>query len=169
MRNSWLRRVFWALLILSIAGCGGSSPTPPPPPPGTVTFTFTNGTPAAAAVQIGTGAFTATSPSGNQLTVSIPNGTTKYAVAYVCPPIVIGNPPSLFVNNEFVVESTIQDGTAINANCANLPTTGTISGSVNSSSIAGATDVWISGVGGFRTSVGTSGSPFNVALPTGMN
>src|SRR5262249_24803877 len=151
-------------------GCGGgNSVVPPPPPMQNVTLTFTNGTPATAAVQIGTGAFTAMSLSGNKLTFTVPDLNTKFSVAFVCPTIAVGNPPNLFVNNEFIVQATIQDGTALNADCANIPATGSLSGSVNSSLVPGASDVWVGGIGGFRTSVGTSGSPFNVSLPTGTN
>jgi hypothetical protein len=104
--------------------------------------------------------------TGNQLTLTLPTGTTKFAVAYVCPPIVL---PGLTTNNEFVVEATMQDGPAFTASCAGIPAASAVSGSVNPSLIPGTSDVRITGRQGFSTSVGTSGLAFNVTLPTGTN
>jgi hypothetical protein len=169
MRGLWLQLVVGSVLIVSV-GCGsGSSNPPPPPPPQTVTFTFTNGTATAAAVQTGTGAFASAPLTGNKLTFTVPNGTTKFAVAYVCSPIVIGSPPSLIVTDESIIEATTQDGTAFTADCGNIPATSNVSGSVNSSLIAGTSDVRITGNVGYSTAVGTGGSPFTTNLPTGTN
>jgi len=119
-----------------------------------------------AAAQTGAGAFSTVPLQGNKVTFSVPNGTTKFSLAYVCSPIVL---PGLTTSNEFIVQATTQDGTAFNADCANIPATSSVSGSVNSSLIAGASDVRITGNVGFSTSVGTSGAPFNTPLPTGTN
>jgi hypothetical protein len=167
MQRRWLFLVV-GILILSILDCGGGSPSNSPPPPlsQTVVLTFTDGTPAAAAVQTGTGSFMPASLTGNKLTVTLPSGTTKFSVAYVCPPIVLS---TLTVNNEVIVQATTQDGAAFTASCPNLPTTGMASGSVDASAIAGATDVWIAGIGGFRTTVLGTNKSFSVGLPMGMN
>src|SRR5215472_10032731 len=90
------------------AGCGGSSSSVPPQ--GTtvaVTFSGTN-TPSAVATQSGNGPFAAASlQGGNQLFLTLPNGTVKYGIAYVC---------SAF-NDEFVFEATTQDATALTLSC----------------------------------------------------
>jgi hypothetical protein len=170
MQTLLLRLVLGSTVAIALAGCGSGGavpPPPPPPPPQTVTFTFTDGTPPTAAVQTGSGPFASAALQGNTLTFSLPNGATRFSVAYVCPPIVVS---SLSVTNEFVVSATTQDGAAFRASCANLPApTGNLSGSANASLIAGTSDIWITGVDGMRSPVGTSGLPFNVTLPTGTN
>jgi hypothetical protein len=77
--------------------------------------------------------------------------------------------PGLTANTEFVVEATMQDGPAFTASCPGTPAASNVSGSVNASLIAGTSDVRITGNQGVSTSVGTSGLPFNVNLPTGTN
>lgn len=69
-----------------LTGCGGGS-SPPPPPSGTnISVAFAGPAPVAIASQIGTGNWPATSlPSNQNWNFTIPEGTTRYAIAYVCP------------------------------------------------------------------------------------
>jgi hypothetical protein len=137
-------------------GTGGGS---------TVTFTFVGGTPTAAAVQIGGGAFTTASIQSGKVTVSA-SATTKYAIAYLCPPAPgFGNT----VSSETVIEATPQDGTAFTVSCLGSPTTGTVTGSANASLIPGAVDILVRGNQGFGGSVGSNNGTFSVSLPTGPN
>jgi hypothetical protein len=153
------------LSIMLIAGCAGGN-SPGSGSGTTVTFTFTAGTPLAAAVQIGTGAFTTASIQGGNVVVSLPNTTTKYALAYVCPPVAgFGNT----VSSEFVIEATLQDGTAFTVSCLGSPATGTVTGSANATLIPGAADILVRGNQGFGGAVGSTNGTFSVNLPTGAN
>lgn len=115
--------VLCAAVAASIAGCGGGATSNGgmgagggnlPPSNSTITITFTDGTPLAVATQIGNGPFTAASLQNNTLT--LPAGTTKYAVAYVCPTMF-----SLGSGFEFVIEATVQDGSAYSVSCMAPP------------------------------------------------
>ncbi|HXB20624.1 MAG TPA: hypothetical protein VNV88_04535 [Candidatus Solibacter sp.] len=146
------------ILATLLVGCGGSSSSAPQSNVVTVTF---SGTPQSVATQVGSGAFTsATLQSGNPLTLVLPQGTTKYAVAWVCP---------LF-NEEFVIEATLQDATAFTAVCRETqPALGIATGSANASLIAGATNMRVVGGNGFGNFVAGTSGPFNVSLPVGTD
>jgi hypothetical protein len=166
MRAEWLRLVVGSILIMDLAGCGGGSGTPPPPPgPTTITVTFTNGTPQAAAVQIGSGGFTTASIQGGQLSLTVPAGSTDYAIAYVCPTF---TPVGFTESNEFVIEATVQDSTAYTVSCSAVPTMGSATGSVDASAIPGATSISVGGRG-IGYSFASNTASFNVNLPTGTN
>ena len=121
------RLSFMSAALLLVAGCGGGpgsggttggggqSGTPT-----TVTFTFQGATPTAVAASIGSGAYTAETLSGNTLTLSIPSGTTKFAVAYVCP--VYGT--ALQFTSETIFEATTKDGTSFSEPCIPPPASG---------------------------------------------
>jgi hypothetical protein len=150
------------LLAGMVAGCatghpmsGGSA----------VTVTFVGGTPLAVATQVGTGAFTTTTP-GSHITITVPAGANvKYAIAYVCPPVPgFGNT----VSSEFVIEATTQDSTAFTTSCLGSPSTATATGSA-SSSIAGTTDIRIRGNQGLGASVGSPSGSFSASMPVGTN
>jgi len=147
-------------------GCGGGSSSSSNPMENAVTVTFTGGTPTAVATQIGTGAFTLATLSGSSLTVMIPSGTQKYAIAYVCPPVPgFGNT----VTSESIIEATIADGSAYTISCLGALPTGTATGNVNASAIAGATNVLVRGNGSYGGSVGSASGSFSVSLPNGSN
>ncbi len=153
------------LFALALAGCGGGSSTPPSPAGNTVTVTFTNGTPIAVAEQIGTGSFAAASLQGGKLTLTLPQGVTRYAIAYVCPPVTFFGT----LNAESVIEATIQDGTAYSVSCSAPPTTDHATGKVDASLIAGAASVRICGSGGCAGTVSGVNVSFDVMLPAGNN
>ena len=151
--------------IILISGCASGHPVTPTPTSSAI-FTFTGGTPIVAAVQIGTAAFAPATVQGGQLTVTVPNATTKYAIAYVCPPVPgFGNT----VSGEFVIEATLQDGTAFTVSCNGQPATGSATGSANATVFPAATDIEIRGNRGFGGNVGAAFGNFNVNLPTGTN
>jgi len=131
-----------AMAGLTIAGCGGSGGGTTTctgadcgggtgPPPTTVTVTFGGGVPTVAAAKIGTGAFISQTVSGNKLTLSIPNGTTNYAVAAVCP--ALGT-----AQWEFVWEASTADGTSLDFYCEYTNASqGTLTGSLDASALPG--------------------------------
>lgn len=119
------------------SGGGGGSTTPT-----TVTFTFTGQTPTAVAAKVGTGSFTSVTPASS-VSLSVPSGTTKFAVAYVCPAVTVS---SNQITYQTVVEATISDGTAYTYSCKvadHAGTTGSLTMSVDASAIADATEVSI--------------------------
>jgi hypothetical protein len=150
------------IAAIMAAGCGGGSTTVPPQ--GTsVAITFGGTTmPQAVATQSGDGPFIAASlQGGNLLFLTLPNGTTKYGIAYVCP----------VFNDEFVFEATTQDATALTLNCPAArpsPTLGAATGSVDASAMTGATNVLIAGNGG-GASLGGVAEPFSVSMQNGVN
>jgi len=153
------------LFALALTGCGGGSSTSPSPTGNTVIVTFTDGTPVAVAEQVGTGSFAAVSLQSGKLTLTLPSGTTKYAIAYVCPPVTFFGT----LNAESVIEATLQDGTAYSVSCSAPPTTGHATGKVDASLIAGAASVRICGSGGCAGTVNGVNVTFDVMLPAGNN
>jgi hypothetical protein len=165
MRPSRLRRVltagslgFLTLLAVAISGCGGNPPTLAQ---GTaVMLTFVGPAPSALATQVGGGAFsTVSTQTGSTLNLTVPTGQSTYAVAYVCPA----------VNDEFMIEASVQDGTALAVTCppgdvASL-TLGAATGTVDAAAISGATAVSIS-ANGVGANLGINGN-FDVDLPVG--
>jgi hypothetical protein len=157
-----------SMLIVGIAaamaaGCGGGSPSSVPPQGTSVAVTFAGATmPQAVATQSGGGPFEAASlQGGNQLFLTLPIGTTKYGIAYVCATF----------NDEFVFEATTQDATALTLNCPSpsAPSAlGAATGSVDASAIAGATNVSIRGNGGAASLAGVT-EPFSVPMQDGVN
>ena len=157
-----------AVFACALAGCGGSSGTGPStgPTSTTVVYTFQGEAPSAVAVQIGAGSYTAATLASGQLSLSIPNGTTNYAIAYVCPQAAgLGD----LITAEFVIEASTADGNSFTTSCNEASgTTGSATGSVNTSAIAGVANVLIRGSQGYGASVAASGN-FSVNLPTGSN
>src|SRR5262245_2061271 len=163
MRSLWFSLVVAS--ALTIGGCGGGKSMLGPPIGTTVNLGFSNGTPQAAAVQIGSGSFTTAPVQNGQVSLILPPGTTKYAVAYVCPPVTT---IASTISGEFVIEATIQDGTSFTLSCGGPPPTGSATGSVDASSVPGANNVLVTGSQGFATFTGLTSS-FNVNLPAGTN
>jgi len=130
-----------------LAGCGGGSTTPPPPPNGTtINALFTGASPAPLAYQIGNGSWVTIPNPTNQLSFTVPQGATTYAIFYGCP--TIGFSPDDTFTDSFVFEATIQDPTTPSLYCVPPPpSTGpssvTVTGSVDASAIANTVGVYI--------------------------
>lgn len=137
-----------------------------------MTFSFDGATPTLVAAKIGSGAFSAQSPSSGQLSLSIPSGTTNFAVAYICPPYANGQPQ---ITNQVVVEASIADGTTFTVPCyttASTAQTGTLTGSVDASAISGASMLNIDAQNGVNISsayVGSATGNFSLTAPAGNN
>lgn len=157
-----------AVFASALAGCGGSSSSGPStgPTSTTVVYTFQGEAPSAVAVEIGTGSYTAATIQSGQLSLSIPNGTTNYAIAYVCPQAAgLGD----LITAEYVIEASTSDGNSFTTTCNEVSgSTGSATGSVDTSAIAGVANVLIRGSQGDGASVAASGN-FSVNLPTGSN
>jgi hypothetical protein len=150
MLSACLRLSLCALAVAGLAGCGGgsnggngsagggtgggsSNPT-------VVTYNFTGTLPTAVATQIGTAAYTQAALDSGKLTVSVPSGTTNYAVAYACPT----NPSYVLpLNYEYVVEASTLDGASFSLTCLAMPTTGAATLQVDASAIPGAAYVFL--------------------------
>ena len=154
--SGFLRILFVGLVALVI-GCGGSSSTAPQGVK--VGITFVGFTPSVVATQIGTEPFMPASLiDPNLLGLVLPNATTNYAVAYVCPS----------GQQEFVLEANAQDFDKLAVNCPNVfqpPVAAAATGSVNASAIPGATQVIVANALS-PVSLGVSGS-FSALLPSG--
>lgn len=165
MRASFLKFLVPAAVCLIVSGCGGSSASTGGGggdggggggTPTTVTVSFA-GTPAALATQIGSGAFTAATLTSGKLTLSIPSGTTNFAVAYLC---VISS-----YTEETILEASTLDGTSYSAVfCPSNTTvpTGTLTGSADVSAIAGAGFVGV-------TANNSNGIAYQTILTTGVS
>jgi hypothetical protein len=166
MRTYWLHAVLLGLLGIMV-GCEPITGTGNSTPGGTaITVTFAGGTPLTAAAQTGTGNFTAATVTGGKLSLTVPQGTTKYAIAYVCPGVAgLKNT----VNSEFVIEATTQDPTSFTTSCFGPPAASTATGSANATLIVGATDIRIAGNQGLGGNVGSSNGNFSVSMPNGTN
>lgn len=130
------------LVASFFAGCGGSGGGMSCPGgagcatggnPTAVTFTF-NGPniPTVVAAKIGTGAFAAQTLSGGTLSLTIPAGTSNYAVAALCP----GQ------QNEYIWEASTADGTSPTYQCGYAGQTGTLTGELDASAISGVQSFW---------------------------
>jgi hypothetical protein len=156
-------RMLVAALTVVIAGCGSSTQNPPGK---TVTVSFVDGTPVAAAVRIGSAAFATAPVKNGQVTLTLPEGTARYGIAYVCPPPAVEIIASI---HEFVIEATVDDGLAFTLSCSApvLQDKATVTGTVDASGIPDATALQLN-VKGFSTTVPLSG-PFNTSLPVGTS
>src|SRR5215472_3416237 len=149
------------ILVGLITGCTKGTPT------GfrsstNVTVTFIGGTPLAVATQTGTSPFTLMTP-GNQVTFPVVPGNTKYAIAYICPPVSASG-----IASETVIQATTQDTTAFTASCLGPPGTGMATGSVTSA-IAGTANIKLFGSQGFSGNVTGAAGSFSINMPTGTN
>jgi hypothetical protein len=106
------------LILATFSACGRSSRSSDTPPVGTpITVSFSAAQPpSVVAEQIGSGAWATAALQGGALHLTLPPGTTRYAVAYVCP--IVGT------NNEFVIEATTQDSNAYTVSCQAIPPLG---------------------------------------------
>src|SRR5215467_9867096 len=164
-RSAWLVVLLASLLVIS-AGCGGGSTpivTPTPTPTANaVAISFAAPTPVAMAQKIGAGNWMVTSvPGGGPLMVQLPPGTTQYGVAFLCESIRFGSQ----VNQEFIVEADIKDGSSYSLqlclpDATATPTRGSFTGSFDATAIAGLNRVQISvndfsSTAGFNTATGS--------------
>lgn len=171
-------------LIVCLAGCGGGSAGNGGSGGGggtgtstSVTFTFRGATPTAVAAKIGSGAFTAQTLSSGALTLSIPSGTSTFAVAFACPPISVtsGGTQIGQTGRESVIEASTLDGTSFTESCAVSPQSipsGTLTGTVDASAIAAASFVTLNAQSGTSSASISSSTPlanFNLAAPAGTD
>jgi len=170
--------------LILIAGCGGSGSGGSGGGNGStnVTFTITGGTPTDVATRVGSGAFTAATLTSGSLTLSLPSGTTNFAVAFVCPPeaftTVLPAPPTL--TTEIVYEASTLDGTSYSESCTSSgfsTSSGSLTMSVDASAVPGASYLeafaqqnGTAGIGSatYDNPSGPSGS-FSLLAPTGSN
>lgn len=161
MSSDFLRFSALALFLNLLAGCGGSPSSGSGSTGGnsggqtdstTITYTFTGAAPTAVAVKIGTGDFLPATITNSELSFTLPDGTTDFAVAYACP----GFSPFLgsgsTQNFEYLNFSSSLDTTTFNGGCTNNLTSGpsggttptaALTGSVNSGSFPGASELFV--------------------------
>ncbi len=180
--------MFLKLFCLSVAvpvfavvvGCGGSAGTTDGGGGGNpthVTFTFKGATPTAVAAKVGSGAFTVQALSAGTLTLSIPSGTTDFAVAVNCPPQsqAMGS-LTLTSSYQIVMEASTADGTEFTGSCTipwSTPPTGILTGRVDASAIPGANYIGVDatngGSGGEAFFLSGTASDLNLLLPAGTD
>lgn len=165
----WLVILLASLLVIS-TGCGGGSrpivTSTPTPVANAVTISFAAPTPVAMAQKIGAGNWTVTPvPSGGPLTVQLPAGTTQYGVAFLCESIRFGSQ----VNQEFIVEADLKDGSSYSLqlclpDATATPTRGSFTGSFDATAIPGVSTVEIS-IDDFSANFGlnTATGSFNIS------
>jgi hypothetical protein len=136
--------------LLPLAACGGgSSVAKNTSQNGTnVAVTFANNVfPIAVAEKFGNGAWASVAvPTTNPLTIIVPQGTTSFGLAYVCPQFTITTPiSSTAQNDESVIEADVSDGSAYTVSCGENPPSGAVTGTYSASSLAGSSFVEIVG------------------------
>jgi hypothetical protein len=132
-----------------------------------VVYRFQGQAPTAVAVEIGADSYTAASLQSGRLSLSVPNGTTNYAIAYLCPQAAgLGD----LVTAEYVIEASISDGNSFSTSCNEVSgNTGSATGSVDTSAIAGVANVLIRGSQGYGATLGSANGSFSVNLLSGSN
>lgn len=148
-------------------GGGGGNPT-------TIAFNFRQPMPTAVAAKIGSGTFAAQTLNSGKLSLSIPSGTSDFAVAYVCPVFNPG-PGSPTSTYQYVVETSTADGTSFTPPaCVHFPSadpSGTLTGTVDASAIAGASAITIDAESGSSYMEDGPIAPgnFSFSAPAGTN
>lgn len=145
-------------------GGGGDNPS-------VVTIAFKGDAPTVVAAQIGSGAYTLQTLSGTTLTLTVPNGTSNYAVAYLCPAFTSGQYSSQF---EYVWEASTTDGSSLNLNCPYTPNlSANLTGSLDASAVPNVQSFEILAQNGNNVGIGytNSGTPntFNFPAPAGSD
>jgi hypothetical protein len=175
--------VLASLLLLVAAGCGGSGSNSGgggggggnDNPPTQVTFTFSNPMPTTVATKIGSGAFAAATLSSGSVSVSLPSGTSDFAIAYACPSQTITSYGSSFqYTPESVVEATVSDGTSYAFEClleSTAGTTGSLAVDVDASSIPGTSYLEVAAHNGqyFADQYAPPVASFTLAAPVGSD
>lgn len=147
---------------------GGSSST-------TVEFTIAGATPTAVASQVGAGSFSAAMLDSGKVTLTLPDGTTTFAVAFACPPYnVPDTSPTESITYEFVYEASSVDGTAFSGDCPSSASGSSVgsalTGSVDASAISQATFVDVDVLSGSTISATEQeglNADFTLAVPAG--
>ncbi|HLY41529.1 MAG TPA: hypothetical protein VKR52_09950 [Terracidiphilus sp.] len=126
-------------------GGGGGTPT-------TVTFTFNGPMPMAVAAKVGNGAFASQTLNSGVLTLSIPTGTSTFALAYVCQPLTLAVGTSTAEQTvQAVLEATTADGTSFSRTCPATPAaaqTGPLAVNVDASGVPGTTTLVVDALNG---------------------
>lgn len=156
--SSILRLSFCFVLLAGLAGCGKNSAIGSSGNPNIVTYTFNgNNMPVTVATQIGAGAYTQATLTSNKLILSIPDGETNYSVAFLCPSPTAGP----FVNEEYINQASLLDGTAFSETCYQLPLQGgTATAEVDASAIPGAEEINVGSGSGCSACDTFNGSAF---------
>jgi hypothetical protein len=159
--SRFTRLSLFALTLVLIAGCGGSSGDGASngggATPTAVSFSFSGGTPTAVAAKIGSGSFTVQTLAGGKLSLSIPSGTSNFAVAYACTSA--ASPPF-----QEVFEASVADGSSFTLPCLlslSSGANGTLIGSVDASAIPSANLL--------KVAVDNGSLEFNAGIPTSTN
>lgn len=162
----------------TVAGCGGGSGGNGGGGGGggdSTTVTVKVGTAVTAAAQIGTGAFTPAAITSGIVTVSVPHGTSNFAVAAACPLQTVGlNGTQYTLIEENVLEASIADGTSLSLPCATAETItkGSLTGNVDASAIAGVNYVGVSAgnsTAGTDQMISGASSTFSAQMPAGTD
>lgn len=166
-RFPWIVTLLCCSIVIA-TGCGGGGaqaigPTPTPTPTANaVAISFAAPTPVAVAEKIGAGNWMAASlPSSGPLMLQLPPGTTQYGVAFVCESVRFGSQ----VNQEFIIEADIKDGSSYSLqlclpDATTTPTRGSFTGSFDATAISGLNRVQVSvndfsATAGFNTATGS--------------
>lgn len=114
----------------NMTGGGGGSGSNP----AVITIHFDgSATPTVVAAKMGSGAYSAQSLTNGTLTLSVPDGTSNYAVAYLCPSVTGSNEVE-----EDVWEASTADGSSVSFVCPTLPNQApNLTGALDASAIAG--------------------------------
>src|SRR5215469_1942401 len=186
MSFACLRLSCLGLVLAVVAGCGGGSGglsgggggTDSANSPTTVTFRFEGSMPTAVAARTGAGPFTRQTLSSGVLNLSVPRGTTTFAIAYVCPTPADAD----FQTTEQVVHQlSVADGDTFAESCAvsggmapgstgATGQTGILTGTVDARAIAGASLVNIYAQNGSSAAQDASldlNSGFSFSAPAG--
>lgn len=150
MTPAFLRFFAFGAALSLIAGCGGSSSGGTRTNSETITYNFGGSTPTAVAVKIGSGSFAPATISGGQLSFTLPDGMTDFAVAYACPGF---SPTQGYTQNfEYLNYSSSLDSTSYVGGCpSTLPSgpgggitpTATLTGTVDTGSFPNASELLI--------------------------
>lgn len=175
---------FAALMLMcaAFAGCGGNSNSGNGGggggngSPTTVTVKFTGGMPLAVATQIGSGSFAPTTATSNAVTLTVPAGTDKFAIAYVCQTVNgFGSSQSTYTFQN-VIEASTLDGNSFTQGCGSITpsgNTGTLTGSVDSSAISGVNYIGVTADNGSGGSQGAflsgASTNFSLTMPAGTD
>ena len=157
-----LAALFLAAATIASCGCGGGS--------GSTSIVTTANTslpinfasvPAVVAEKIGDGSWAAATPEGSTLTLSLPPEVNSYGIAYICP-LALGS-------YESITEATVADNLTSVPGCPNgVPTTASLSGSVDASAISGVGQIVVDAAGGIQILAGNAGT-FAVTAQTGTD
>jgi len=175
-------RLSWLFLLCPLfAGCGGGAAagggtggSGSNGGPTTVTIKFSGATPTAVAAQIGSGSFTPMSVTSNALTLTLPAGTDKFAVAYVCQTVNGAGSAQTTSTFQNAIEASTLDGTSFSQGCGSSPlsNTATLTGDVDGSAISGVNYVGVTAGNGNSSQgyfLSGSSSNFSLSMPEGTD